>query len=349
MGLRAQAEAVLTRHWAQPQPTWLARLLWPLAWLYGRLAPHQRQRTAQATDLSVPVPVLVVGNFTVGGSGKTPTVIAIVRALQALGHRPGVISRGHGRVDDRVREVVSQDQACDVGDEPLLIHRRTGVPVWVGRQRAAAAAALCARHPEVNVLIADDGLQHLALARQAELVVFDERGAGNGLLLPAGPLREALPDQMPQKMRVLYTHGQASTALPGVMAQRVIATAWPLRAWLQGDAQAAVPLAQLHGLTVLAAAGLAAPEKFFASLETMGLRIQRMPLPDHFPYTSLPWPAGTPHVITTEKDAVKIHSQQLGTTQLWVVPLDLVLPPGLIEDLVGVLQLSPPHPPPHEP
>jgi tetraacyldisaccharide 4'-kinase len=347
MGLRALAEATLTRHWAQPRPTWLARLLGPLAWLYGRSARRQRQHAAKAVSLAVPV--LVVGNFTVGGSGKTPTVIAIVLALQALGHRPGVISRGHGRVDHRVREVVVQDRACDVGDEPLLIQRRTGAPVWVGRQRAAAAAALCAQHPEVNVLISDDGLQHHALTRDAELVVFDERGCGNGLLMPAGPLREPMPNLLPATTRVLYTNGTASTSLPGTVAHPVVTGAWPLQAWLQGDAKAAVPLSQLRVLPLLAAAGLGAPEKFFTALEDAGLRIQRLPLPDHFPYTTLPWPAGTPHVITTEKDAVKINPQQLGTTQLWVVPLDLVLPPGLTEDLVGVLQLSPPAGLPHEP
>jgi tetraacyldisaccharide 4'-kinase len=111
---------------------------------------------------------------------------------------------------------------------------------------------------------------------------------------------------------------------------------------LLGDAQASVPLAQLRQLPLLAAAGLGAPEKFFTALETAGLHIQRLPLPDHFAYATSPWPAGTSDVITTEKDAVKIDPQQLGQTQLWVVPLDLLLPPGLIDDLVGLLQLTPP-------
>jgi tetraacyldisaccharide 4'-kinase len=344
---RAWVEATLTRHWAQSQPTWLARLLQPVAILCGVIARRMHKTTG--APHAMPVPVLVVGNFTVGGSGKTPTVIALVQALQAAGQRPGVISRGHGRRSEGAREVSSSDNASEVGDEPLLIQRRTRVPVWVARQRSAAALALCAKHPEVNVLIADDGLQHHALARDAELVVFDERGAGNGLLLPAGPLREPLPNAVVATMRVLYTHGRVNTKLPGATAQRAITQAWPLRAWLQDDVAAAVPLMQLRGRPLLAVAGLAAPDKFFSMLEAAGLRIERLPLADHFAYTTLPWPAQTRHVITTEKDAIKIDPQRLGITQLWVVPLDLALPPRLLEDLMALLHLTPTVPAPHEP
>jgi tetraacyldisaccharide 4'-kinase len=336
--LRARAESLLARHWVQAEPTLLSRTLQPLAWFYGRLARHQREAAPAARQL--PVPLLVVGNFTAGGSGKTPTVIAMVQALQQAGHRPGVVSRGHGRQGEQAQAVELADNAATVGDEPLLIRRRTGAPVWVGRNRPAAARALCACHPEVDVLVSDDGLQHHALARQAELVVFDERGVGNGLLLPAGPLRELLPKHLGPQMRVLYTAGQASTPLPGMVALRAISLAWPLQAWLVGDAQAARPLADLRDRHFLAVAGLAAPEKFFGMLEDSGLQIQRLPLPDHFAYTTLPWPAQTPAIVTTEKDAVKLHRLALGSTEVWVVPLDLSLPAGLVEDLAALLQLQ---------
>jgi tetraacyldisaccharide 4'-kinase len=340
--LKAQAEALLVRHWAMSQPSWLARALQPLSWLYSAIFRWQRQSASQAQAL--PVPVLVVGNFTVGGGGKTPTVIALVQALQAAGHKPGVISRGHGRDGNAAQPVTAQSTAQEVGDEPLLIQRRTGVPVWVGRDRPASARQLCQQHPEVNVLVSDDGLQHHALRRDAAVAVFDERGAGNGLLLPAGPLREALPSNLGPKVRVLYTAGQVCTRLPGGLAQRRLQQAWPLAAWLLGDASQAVPLPTLRGRPLLAAAGLAAPEKFFSMLEAEGLDIQRLPLPDHFAYRTLPWPGTTPDVITTEKDAVKIAAKpsgELAGARIWVVPLDLQLPAGWVDELIVLLALKP--------
>jgi tetraacyldisaccharide 4'-kinase len=337
--MKARLEALLQACWWRPRPGLLAGLLWPLSWLYrGLLALHQ-QRAVQPRAL--PVPVLIVGNHVVGGAGKTPTVIALVQALQAAGRRPGVISRGHGRQGDAAMAVDDAASAATVGDEPLLIRRRCGVPVWVGRQRAEVALALCAAHPEVDVLVADDGLQHHALARQAELVVFDERGAGNGLLLPAGPLREPLPAVLPARRRVLYTAGTASTRLPGVMAIRCLGLAWPLAAWHSGDSTQARPLQQLRGRPLLAAAGMAAPQKFFGMLEDAGLQITRLPLPDHHPYTTLPWSAATADVLVTEKDAVKLPAAAVGTTRVWVLPLDLQLPAGLIDELSALL--FPPH------
>jgi tetraacyldisaccharide 4'-kinase len=339
MSLGARAEALLARHWWRGTPSWLAHALQPLAWLYGSLAARRRHQAAAA--LPVPVPVLVVGNFVVGGAGKTPTVIALVQALAAAGHKPGVISRGYGRQGDAVQAVTAADGARLSGDEPLLIHRRTGVPVWVGRDRHAAAKALCRQHPEIDMLVADDGLQHRALARQAELVVFDERGAGNGLLLPAGPLREPLPLQLPPQMRVLYTSGRASTTLPGALARRRMDSVWPLQAWLDRDASQAQPLQALQGRLLVAAAGLAAPQKFFGALEQAGLTLHRLPLPDHHDYATLPWPVGTPEVITTEKDAVKLDPARCGSTRVWVVPLDLQLPPALVGELSGLLFPAP--------
>lgn len=328
-------EAFLARHWWQARPTAVAWLLWPLSLLYRvLLTMHRRTRSAPQ---ALPVPVLVVGNHVIGGAGKTPAVMAMVQALKEAGHRPGVISRGHGRQGDGLHAVGRQDPASAAGDEPLLIQRRCGVPVWVGANRSDAARALCKAHPEVDVLVADDGLQHSALARSAELVVFDERGAGNGLLLPAGPLRNPLPHVLPARCHVLYSAGQASTALPGVLAKRCITTAVPLAAWWAGELTGAVPLAALQQRPLLAVAGIAAPEKFFAMLRDAGLRVVPCPLPDHHPYLTLPWASGTADVITTEKDAVKLDPQAQGTTRVWVVPLDLQLPADLVSPLLALL------------
>ena len=334
---------MLQAHWWRPHPTPLAQALRPLSWLYRGLAALHR---ALGVAPSSPVPVIVVGNLVVGGAGKTPTVIALVQALQALGRRPGVLSRGYGRQGSAVVEVRQGLGATTVGDEPLLIQRRTGVPVWVGADRVAAARALCAAHPGVDVLVSDDGLQHPRLARVAELVVFDDRGAGNGLVLPAGPLRQALPAGLWPGAVALYTGTRASTPLPGAMATRSLRRAWPLAAWWLGETQAARPIHEMRGPTVLAAAGLAAPEKFFAMLESAGLTLQRLPLPDHDDFDRLPWPAGLAQdVLVTEKDAVKLQPGRPGTERVWVVPLDFALPAELVRALVARLpDLLPPPP-----
>jgi tetraacyldisaccharide 4'-kinase len=328
----AQAlERLAARHWWRPRPSALALALLPLSALYTALAALNSApyRWGWRRARRAPVPVIVVGNLIAGGAGKTPTVIAVVEALRAAGWRPGVISRGHGRVGDAVAAVRTAATAAEVGDEPLLIHQRTGVPVWVGRRRALAASALCAAHPEVNVLVSDDGLQHPALARDVEIVVFDERGAGNGLRLPAGPLRQALPARLPPRTLVLYNAAAPSTALPGALATRRLGDAVPLADWRAGDRRAAVSLGCLQAdgrPPLLAAAGVASPERFFGMLEAAGLVITRLPLPDHHAYDSIPWPAGTPDVITTEKDAIKLQPGRLGATRVWVVGLDFALP-----------------------
>lgn len=333
--MKAALEAGLNRLWWQRPPRWPAWLLWPLSGVYELLRRLQAARRPPRTDL--PVPVLVVGNCVVGGAGKTPTVIALVQALRARGHAPGVISRGHGRRGDAAVEVRPDDDVRRTGDEPLLLRRRCGAPVWVGADRVAAARALCAAHPEVDVLVADDGLQHTPLPQRAALVVFDERGAGNGLLLPAGPLRQPLPTRMPPHWRVLYNAARPSTPLPGPCAARHVARAWPLAAWHRGDAAQAQPLASLQGRPLLAAAGMAAPEKFFRALDQAGLRFDRLPLPDHHAFATLPWPPHHPDVLVTEKDAVKLAPERMGSTRVWVVPLDFQLPPGLVDDLIALL------------
>lgn len=327
----------LQRHWWRPRPSPAMRLLQPLSWLVAGLA-----RLARRPPEALPVPVVVVGNLIVGGAGKTPTVLAVVQALQQAGWRPGVVSRGHGRRSDAVLAVAPDSDAATVGDEPLLLRRRSGVPVVVGRQRVAAARALLAAQPQVDILVSDDGLQHHALPRVAEILVFDGRGAGNGLRLPAGPLREALPARPGPRQLLLYNAAAPSTRLPGALAQRRLGPAVPLAAWRAGSAEGAQPLQALQGRPLLAAAGIGEPERFFTMLEAAGLQLQRLPLPDHHDYGTLPWPAATPELVTTEKDAVKLLPQRLGATRAWVVGLDFVLPPDFTQELLRLVG-QPPH------
>ena len=229
-GAAARLEAIWRRGGVAQ---WLLR---PLALLHATLVGLRRglYRAGLLRRKHLPVPMIVVGNRVAGGAGKTPVTIALVEALRAAGRRPGIVSRGHGRSDlAALHEVQPQDPAATCGDEPLLMRRRTGAPVGAGRDRAAAARQLLARPPDTDVIVCDDGLQHLRLARDIEIVVFDERGAGNGWLLPAGPLRE--PVDAPPAGRVqlaVHNTGSAEPAPglpPGERLQRRLArrSRWP--------------------------------------------------------------------------------------------------------------------------
>lgn len=316
----------LLGQWQRSGPAQL--LLRPLSWLFGMLAGARRalySRGLYRTERA-PRPVIVVGNLVAGGAGKTPVVIALVQMLRQMGHTPGVISRGHGgKAADAAKLVNRDSDPAEVGDEPLMIHLRTGAPVAVARRRVSAAQALCQAHPAVTVLVADDGLQHLALARDVDVLVFDDRGIGNGHLLPAGPLREHLPASLPPQALVIYSAGVKSTPLPGHKGWRRLGTICSLQDWWTTEAVTS-RVVRLRDRPLLAAAGLARPEGFFSMLETQGLKIQRLPLPDHHDYAVLPWPAGTPDVIVTEKDAVKLRPQRVGSTRVWVATLDFALP-----------------------
>ena len=322
----------LAASWQRRQPDALARALQPLSWLYGAIAAGQRALYASGLRSSqrAPRPLIVVGNLLVGGAGKTPTVIALVALLRQLGHRPGVVSRGYGRAERSTRLVDASSSANQVGDEPLLIHLRAQAPVAVAAHRIDAARLVCHAHPELDVLVADDGLQHLALARDAQLIVFDERGVGNGLLLPAGPLREPLPRELPERTLVIYNASQPSTALPGFVVSRSLTGVVDLASWWQGQRAEPHRWQALHGRRVVACAGTAVPQRFFSMLQAQGLDFDPLTMPDHADYSRLPWPEGTPDVVLTEKDAVKIRPERVGRTQVWVAPLDFGL-----DDAVG--------------
>lgn len=326
---RAGLELWLVRQWQAPRPPWPLWPALPLAWMWSAAATARGAlyRAGVLHALPTPRPTVVVGNLVVGGAGKTPIVMALVEHLRAAGHRPGVIARGHGRSGTNACLVNRDSPAQEVGDEPLLVHLRTGAPVAVGRDRVAAAMALCRAHPDLTVIVSDDGLQHLRLARDAQIIAFDDRGVGNGHVLPVGPLREPMPTAPPPRTIVIYTRGSASTPWPGLSGSRRLGGFWPLADWWRADAARVVTAPALCGRPLLAAAGLARPEGFFAMLREAGLIIRELPLPDHATFDTLPWGKSEPEVVITEKDAVKLTPDRVGTTRVWVARLDFDLPP----------------------
>lgn len=294
----------------------LASSMLPVAGLYAGLTGLRRllYRVGLLRAERVGAPVIVVGNVVAGGAGKTPVVVAVVQRLQALGLQPGVVSRGYGRSGQDCREVLATSLPSDSGDEPLLIARRCGVPVFVAPRRAEAARALLARHPGTRVIVSDDGLQHLALARDVEVCVFDERGTGNGWLLPAGPLREPWPRQADL---VLAPPGVAIDAGKGgphfTLTRQLAAEA------VRADGSRR-PLADFAQEPVVALAGIARPEAFFGMLRAAGITpAHALPLADHHDFDADP-PALPPGmaVLCTEKDAVKLWRLR---PDAWAVPL----------------------------
>jgi tetraacyldisaccharide 4'-kinase len=322
----------------------LARLLWPASLLLRAVLWWQARHPVAAIDVGLPV--IVVGNLVAGGAGKTPTVRAVVAALRAAGWTPGIVSRGHGRQGDAPLVLHDDTPAAQAGDEPLLLRRATGAPVAVGRDRVAAAQALRAAQPAVDCIVCDDGLQHRRLARTLQVIVFDERGTGNGWLLPAGPLREPLPAALPPRTLVLYNAAAPSTRLPGYLAQRRLGAVQSLADWWRGaPAAAGVPPA-LRGRRVVAAAGIAHPARFFALLRAAGLdELRELPLPDHHDYATLPWAADAGDVVVTEKDAVKLPPGRATGARVWVATLDFAPDPAF---LAALLALMPPKTPPRD-
>lgn len=309
--LRPALQRTLLRAWTRRAG--LASLLWPISCVYQCLVWLRRQlyNWGIFTTQRVDAIVVVVGNVIAGGAGKTPTVMALVQHLRALGLSVGVVSRGYGRKNDAVcTEVLVDSQPTDVGDEPLLIRQTTQAPVFVGPTRHLAATALLARYPQTQIIVCDDGLQHYSFYRDLEICVFDNRGCGNGWLLPAGPLRESWPrkavfhvGQQPDRLLVLHTGSHPAFA--GYTAQRSLAP------FAVGRDGLRVPLESLGtpgAKPLLALAGIAQPESFFAMLRALQVPVARtIALPDHYNFDSALriFHEGY-RVICTEKDAAKL-------------------------------------------
>jgi tetraacyldisaccharide 4'-kinase len=290
-----------------------------LSLLFGALGGLRRRlyTAGLLPRLRLPVPVVVVGNISVGGTGKTPLTIALVEALRERGFRPGVVSRGHGGSVREPRLLDAQMTPQLAGDEACLILRATKAPVAVGRDRVAAARRLLDGN-RVDVIVADDGLQHYRLGRDVEIGVIDgQRRFGNGRLLPAGPLREPAARLACVDFRVC----NGGTAQPGEVAMR-----------LRGDTAVALsdstrqrPLANFAGQRVHAVAGIGNPERFFAHLGASGLDVVRHPFPDHHAFVAADLDFGDDaSVLMTEKDAVKCTD--FAQARWWSVPVRAELP-----------------------
>ena len=315
----------LPRLWYR-RPLALALLpLLPLSWLFRLLVGLRRvlYRTGMLRSYALPAPVIVIGNLTVGGSGKTPLVLWLVERLRERGWHPGVISRGYGRSADGVLAVGAESAAAQAGDEPLLLARRSGVPVFVGRDRVAAGNALLKAHPECDVIVSDDGLQHYRLRRSVEIAVFDGRGAGNARVLPCGPLREPLQRLSSLSALVWNSASHVETLIPDLpsgvpqFAMRLLARRFvALR-----DARQSCTAADLQGRRLYALAGIGDPSRFFAQLAAMGLEFEAHPFPDHHHYTAAELVFAKDGVLLmTEKDAVKCAA--LITHEAWVLPVE---------------------------
>lgn len=312
----------------------VANLLLPVALLFATVAMLRRLawRNGLLKTRQAGVPVIVVGNITAGGTGKTPLVLWLAEFLRANDRRPGVISRGYGAARSDPRPVPVEGSPVDYGDEPCLLARRAGCPVWVGADRTATALALRSAHPEVDVIISDDGLQHYRLARDFEIAVIDgARGLGNGWPLPAGPLRE--PASRLATVDAVVVNGPDHTA------------AWP-RAYamqLEGgrfrnlhDPHRTVDAAHFRGRRVHAVAGIGNPQRFFDHLRQLGVDCATRAFPDHHAYVpgDLRF-AGTDEVVMTEKDAVKCAA--FATASHWALVVNAGIDPELGEQILARL------------
>lgn len=346
-----------------------ARLLWPVSLVYRLLLALRETlfRMGVWQSATLPVPVVVVGNVAVGGGGKTPTVLAVVKHLQARGWTPGIVSRGYGgqalkaNATACLRVEPGPGSASSFGDEPVLLARASGVPVVVGRRRAEAAHTLLAQEPQVDIIVSDDGMQHWAMARDLTLVLFDERGLGNGWLLPAGLLREPWPPApRPRPWQLSRPDRPAFIVLTRPDTPPLPADGFPrynVHRRLSAQALSAHGTRRLLADVVAACtgsrtplcawAGIAQPERFFQMLQDRGVPLAHtLPLPDHasahaIQLALLDGMTRHPDAIwlCTEKDAVKCFDTLPEDVQdrVWAVPLEQEMEPAFWDAIDGYL------------
>jgi tetraacyldisaccharide 4'-kinase len=321
------------RHWASRGA--IAWLLWPASQLFGLVVFFRRLlfRFRLLKSHSAGIPVIVVGNLSAGGSGKTPLVLRIAEVLREHGWKPGIVSRGYGgsasKEDAGPREATIASDPAEVGDEPMLLARRSGCPVWVAPDRVRACLALRAQHPDRNVIVTDDGLQHYALRRDVEICVLDERSMGNGFLQPAGPLRE--PRSRLASVDAVVTHGKSE-------AQGYAMTLEGDKLVRFTDARDVRAAKSFAGQRVHAVAGIGDPKRFFLQLARFGMKIVPHPFADHHAFSAADLDFGDADpVVMTEKDAVKC--KRIAQAHFWVFPISASLDPAferwLLERLGG--------------
>ena len=316
----------LQDHWYRR--TALSWLLWPVSLAFGAVVFARRllYRMRLLPSRAAGVPVIAVGNLVVGGAGKTPLALWIAEFLKSRGWSPAIVSRGYGGSVRSPREATIASDPLEVGDEPVVLARRSGCPVWVGPDRARTIEALRMQHPDVDVLILDDGLQHYRLRRDLEVAVVDARGLGNGFLLPAGPLRE--PAWRLGTVDAVVSHRSPvrgySMVLVGDTLHRMT------------DARDRQPASAFAGQKVHAVAGIGDPKRFFLHLAAFGLRPVPHPFPDHYAFSPHDLEFGDElPVMLTEKDAVKLR--HAARPNWWVLPVTAKLDPAFGDWLLGRL------------
>lgn len=316
----------------------VALALLPLSGLFALLSGLRRRlfRAGALKEAHVPVPVVVVGNIAVGGSGKTPVVEWLVRILRDAGYQPGIISRGYGGRIEGVAIVPEDGEPASFGDEPVLLARLARCPVAVGADRPEAARALLRAYPECDVIVSDDGLQHYRLHRDVEIAVVDERTLGNRWLLPAGPLREPLGRL--ESVDLILAHGALSHALVRRLERQEV---FPMG--LEGDEFVSLRnsnercgVEAFRGRRVHAVAGIGRPERFFAQLAALGLDVVGHPFPDHYCFTPADLAFAPDEAkILTSKDAVKCAS--FAPPDTWEFPVTARIAAGAAERILEKL------------
>jgi tetraacyldisaccharide 4'-kinase len=307
-------------------------VLWPLSQLFNWVAVQRRHHLERIQSV-LPVPVVVVGNISVGGTGKTPLLCAIAAEFLHRGKRVGVISRGYGGTyDGKPRLVNRNDEPSLVGDEPLLLVRVTGCPVVIGRDRLAAAHFLIEQAP-VDIILSDDGLQHYRLPRTVEIAVLDgTRGIGNGFCLPAGPLREPL--ERLQEVDFVVVNGSTSQTF---QSSQLVTHLSP-QGWLSVSSGEPVAMETLQkGMRVHAVAGIGNPKRFFDTVRGMGLEVIEHVFPDHHLFTpmDIQFPDHLP-VVMTEKDAVKCAG--FAPPECFALQVQMQLPAHWVSQLLARIE-----------
>jgi tetraacyldisaccharide 4'-kinase len=320
----------LSATWYTPRVTPLAAALWPLSLLFRLIVAVRRLlfRAGVLRTQRLPVPVIVVGNISAGGAGKTPLARALAEHLARRGFQPGIVSRGYGGSNAAPRAVAANDDPQIVGDEPLLL-ADTGVPVWIGHDRAGAGRGLLLANPSCDVIIADDGLQHYALARTMEIAVIDAaREFGNGLMLPAGPLREPV-SRLADVDAVVRLVARAVSHPPLANGRETQMTHEPLpwRNLMRPDLEANP--AEWKGHEIRALSGIGNPQRFFDMVASMGIMATHHAFPDHHAYRAddVAFP-GAFAVLMTQKDAVKCAP--FADERFWYLPLRVNVDPALV-------------------
>ena len=328
--MQSRAEKFMRRQWQRLGPWHLALI--PLSWLFILLSTSRRfaYRIGLFKSFSLPVPVIVVGNITVGGSGKTPLVIWLADLLQRDIYTPAIISRGYKGSARSLSPVHADSDPAVAGDEPVLIARRGPWPVWVGRDRVEVARSLLGAHPECNVIISDDGLQHYRMRLDIEIAIVDgDSEFGNGYRLPAGPLRESRK-RLDTVDAVVWNGGKAKAPafqmrLQGTVFHSVV------------DDEKTATAREFKDMRIAAIAGIGNPDRFFRQLNALGLSFQEISFPDHHSFQPRDLQSFDSDVILmTEKDAVKCAA--FAQAGWWFLPVEAEVDEALATFILNTLR-----------